>query len=346
MSFDKRSSIFLALLMAIFFSLSACSETINDKQGKTMSILQDKPVFRIKLSAFGTRYDVLLNGTPIYNEDSSKAQLDTEFPVNHYMHPERNTLGVYVYPGKPGHEINPHSRVKIELIVKTSGLNNEQTIASIDFKAGEEYLKSTIERSSPDGQFSSSNNFEADDSGDVNVHPIQERLEPEYEGSFYLEREITMPNSLPLWAFFNSDTMPNYYTVSDEEYYSARKSLFEALEVIQNALAEGTEEAIDRIMPLFEERSRETDLAFYLPEGETQNGLRSDFLESIESKSQRLAELKEDYVVLHIDPNRLMIRGLRGDDGSAIGFDDSSFGGSTSFPIRFRRQNGEWIITR
>ena len=103
-------------------------------QEKKMNILKNKPVYRLSLKAFGTKFFVQVNGMVIHEERFSGGQLSTSLPINHWMRSGPNTIGIYVLPPKPGEAINPNASVSITLMVRGKDKpDTEYSIADIAF---------------------------------------------------------------------------------------------------------------------------------------------------------------------------------------------------------------------
>ena len=313
-----------------------------------MSILFDKPLFKLRLSGYGSRYMVSLNDVAMYIAEQPDVQIDTELPVNHYMHPEKNVISIELIPDEPGDEINKNTRVLVELFVGSinPSYEKEYKVTDIVYTAGKNALENTNNASLIAGPYSFNNGFVKSDDGKINVGEIRANPLDFFEGAYSVRREIHIPNSLPLWAFFNSDKIVKFDLLPEDEYEQAKRDAYPAIQRIQEALARKNEKAIDEIMPLFEERSRETDQAFYLQEGETQKGLRDEFLYNITNKNKVLVGLDVDYVAPIVEENQLLMSFKRNENSNAIVFNDNNYNGSSSFPISFRLKDGEWIITR
>ncbi len=309
-----------------------------------MSVLDNKPIFTLNIHAYNTSYFVRLNGIAVHKEFYDDGQVTLSLPVNHWMHPKKNILGVDILPPNEGDPVNSNAQVRLELQVHTEGNpENIKSIATLVFE--EKHLKEgnpTIS-STPAGHYNSQRGFEPDERGDVFVSEITATPRAQYEGAILYERTIAIPSSLPLWAFFESDELPDYDTMSDEDYYAARDNLLIEYEKIQRALESGD---IDNIMPLFEERSQETDAAFYFEPGTTQKELRADFLDAVGHDDLKIVELVPDQVGITLEENRRLVSLTRSDEGAAIGFNFISRSGSVSYPIVLRKQDGKWIITR
>lgn len=307
-----------------------------------MSVLKKKPLFNLNLEASNARYFIFVNGVLVFKEYFSQGQISTTLPVNHWMHPSDNSIAILVMP-EHDRSVRKGAKVKIELQVGSDGVDGpSQTIATLDFK--EKYTEegSPTKDSSPEGRFDSLNGFESADAGDVWVSEVSAQEDFEYQGAVTYQRELTIPSSLPLWAFFNSDDLPDYDAMSDDDYYAARDDLYKEYKAIENAMKEGD---IESILPLFTERSRELDAAYYFEPGTTQNNLRRSMEGAARSDSHMLAELTPDIVGITPEENSKLVSLTREEETAAIGYDLKE-GGSQSYHIVFRKQDGKWIITR
>jgi len=318
------------------------STTYTYAELKEMSILQREPVFTLEVDAANTRYFIYINGVSVHKEFSNNGQLTTVLPVNHWMHPAENSVSVEIIPPSSGAPINPSARVKLGLRVHPSGeMHNAQTIATLHFDAA--YIdENPTAKSSPSGRFSSTHNFEADDSGDITVSDVVMTPMKNYGGALRFKREMIVPSSLPLWAFFESDDLPDYDAMSDEDYDTAMEDLFVMYEKVQSALARGD---IERILPMFNERNEETDKAYYLEPGTTAAGIKEDLMDSIANRELELAPLSTNDVAITRNLTRKVVSLTRRFDTSAIGYNVKG-GGSESYNLIFRKENETWILTR
>lgn len=309
-----------------------------------MSILDRQPIFELRLQSFGTSFFLEMNGISMLKEYDDFAQIETTVPVNQWVRSGRNILGLYVLPKEEGARINPSSHVNAELWVReVSGSKNEFKLASISMKGEMVTEGRSAETGTPSGSFDSHRGFMAAEEGDLIVEDTTVRDVLDYRGGLILERAITVSCPLPEWAFFNSDELPDYDSAPDDQYYLARDELFVEYMKIQDALAKGN---IDFIVSTIAERNREADTAFYLEPGTTEKKIRFSLTDAIKDNNLELAELLPDYVGIRVEDNRKLVRLVRSGDTAAIGFDFKSFPGSQSYDFIFRRENGNWIVTR
>lgn len=329
------------ILLCIALSLSA---TMSQSEETLVSILKKDPVFTLDIEAFNISVFVNVNGVAVYNEYGHTGQVSLTVPVNHYMHPETNRLGIEVTPPDEGAPFKANSYVKVDLNVHEHGnRNTKYRIATLTFEEKHIADGNPNLNSSSSGRYSSSTGFMLDPEGDVKIDEITTIPQDDYEGSFLYERKMIIPNALPLWAFFNGDDLPNYFIVSDDEYYKALDELIEQHQKIQDVLEGGDVEAI---MPFLAERNRETDAAFYLEPGTTEQGIREDLLETAADKNLQLLALEQDKLGILPEANGKIVSLHRSGMGAAIVLNLIEGQGAVRFPAYFRRENGEWILTR
>ncbi len=309
-----------------------------------MNILYGQPIFELRLQSFGTSFFLEMNGVSMLKEYEDFAQIETTLPVNQWIHSGKNVLGIYVLPEEEGARINPNSHVNAELWVREdNGSKNAFKLASISIKGEMVGEGKGVETSTPSGDFDSRKGFMAAEVGDLSVEDITVRDVPDYQGGLIFERAITVFCPNPEWAFFNSEELPDYDSMPDDQYYLARDELFAEYMKIQNALSNGN---IDSVISMITERNLEADRAFYLEPGTTERKIRFSLEDAIKDNNLELAELLPDYVGIRVEDNRKLVRLVRSGDTAAIGFDFKSFSGSQSYDFVFRRENGKWIVTR
>ena len=324
-------------LLIIILLLSGCdNRNAIDQEKFTMSILNQKPVFTIDLHGAGTRFRLYVNGVLVERLGHSEGQSTYEIPVNHWMRSGKNTLELIVYPNKKGEDIQPNSIVKALLQVRNSGEQENHTLGGLVF-SGTNYKEAALDKAYQ----RDIENFDLADGGGITVSEVTEKHDIHFEGTRAYSLTLEIPSNLPLWAFFESDEVPDLDTMSDESYEAITAEMYVILKGIQDHLEQGK---VDEVMPLFAERNRETDLAFYKEEGQTQRELHSDFTNDIPTLN--MLNLGPDSAGYESERNLKLASSLRNERDNAISGNLKSGPGNLSFPIMFRKQDGKWIITR
>ncbi len=311
-----------------------------------MNPLKNKPYFTLDINGFGATVMADVNGVNVYDGFDSQGQITTTLPVNHMMSPDDNYINLIVLPDSPGDSMNPNANFEMTLKVSTIANRADSVpIASIKFEGHHGTPDSYIKNSSPSGEFDPANNMQNASDGDVIVEEITHTELPDsvYEGGIIYARKLRIPNTLPRWAFFDSDELPSPLNVNTEEENALTSELFPMYKKIHDALKQ---KELDSIMPLFEERSREFDAAFYFDHGTTQAKLEFALSEVINNKDFTLVDLEPDMVGPYIENNRKLVSLKRDEAQCAIGFNDMVNDGSEVYDIIFRKQNGKWIISR
>ena len=323
-------------IFIITLLLQGCDNSAAIDQEKfTMSILNKKPVFTIDLHAAGTRFQLYLNGV-LVEGDPSGGQNIYEIPVNHWMRSGKNTLDLTVYPDDEGEDIQSNSVIKALLQVRNFGEQENHALGGFVFK-GATYKTAVLDKAYQRDLES----FEIVDSGGIKISELGMIEDAPFDGARKYALTLEVPSNLPLWAFFESDEVPDLDTMSDESYEAITAEMYVILKGIQDHLEQGK---VDEVMPLFAERNRETDLAFYKEEGQTQRELHSDFTNDIPTLN--MLNLGPDSAGYESERNLKLASSLRNDRDNAISGNLKSGPGNLSFPIMFRKQDGKWIITR
>jgi hypothetical protein len=325
----------IAKCIFILFTISMASGCSGENKLND-SILNKKPVFTLKIHGFGTRYRVSVNGIEVYRENSSASQVTTSIPLNHWMRSGENIIKLVVLPSKKNTPINEKSEVNAELYVHNDEMEEQQyRIGGFNFKGLGHINETALEEYRLETEL-----FTHDDEGELITHEVSIAKDTILAGSYEYEQKFTIPNNLPLWAFFNSEAVPNNPDLSDDEYWEVSAELRDHLKIIQDKILAGD---IDDVMPLFEERNNELDKAFYYPSGVMEAKLRDSFETDIPELD--MLEL-EGRNVSYANENNLKLASVYRNRKAAIvgNFKDSQ--GSIKFPIMFRQQDGKWIITR
>ena len=319
----------IIVLLSILFGCSGETKL-------TDSILNKKPVFKLLIHSVGTRYDVLLNGVMIYDDASGNGQITTSLPINHWMRSGENSLELVVYPDDEGIPINVKSEVNAEIYVYNDDVEEQQyRIGGFNFKglghiSDEKLLGYRLD----------SETFKYDDEGEIIALDVDISEDTFFEGVIEYKQIFTIPNNLPLWAFFESDDVPNDPDLSEEEYWALSAELRDHLKMIQDKLIAGE---VDEIMPLFEERNNELDKAFYYSSGVMQAKLKDAFETDIPQLDMLALEGR---YVSYVNEKNLKLASVYRNRKPAISGNYKEGTGSLKFPIMFRKQDGKWIITR
>jgi hypothetical protein len=326
---NTTKSLTIIILLSILFGCSGDTKLTN-------SILNKKPVFKLMIHSVGTRYDVLLNGVMIYDDATGNGQITTSLPINHWMRSGENSLKLVIYPDDEGIPINEKSEVNAEIYVHNDEMEEQQyLIGGFNFKGLGHIPEYDLLEYRLETEL-----FKHDAEGEVIAQNVEIAEDTFFEGVVEYKQILTIPNNLPLWAFFNSDDVPNDPDLSEEEYWTLSAELRDHLKMIQDKLIAGE---VDDVMPLFEERNNELDKAFYYSSGVMQAKLKDAFETDIPQLD--MLELEGRYVS-YVNEKNLKLASVYRSRKPAISGNYKEGTGSLKFPIMFRKQDGKWIITR
>jgi len=329
------TAIFITLISLVIWALNSEKE-----QGNEMSLLQRQPVFSLKIEGFGSLYFITVNGVTVFRQYRSGADVNTTLPINHYMRSGDNEIRISTWSGNDN-PITPHARVKVNLMVNDfSTPDDSYVVTNIDYHNNVPVNESAIKNSTATGRFDSVQGFIADENGDVIVDAVIESID---DNVFEFVRNVTISSSLPLWAFFNSDELPDYHEMTDNYYYKTMDILFPYYQRLQDAI---DNKDIDALMPMFAERNRELDAAFYNEPGALEQRLKEALLDAATDDTATLVELAPKYLNFLVQENNQLVSLSRRQAGPAVSLDYNERNGSYSFDMIFRKQDGEWILTR
>ncbi len=329
----------ITILMCLLIGVTG----MKKNEGKLMmNILQDKPVFELKLEGFGSQYVIYINGVNIYVQYNSEGQINTTLPINHWMRSGKNNISIITWSDDEGAPISPHARINIQLLVSSHNKpDKEYSITSINFQNKSQH---SIIESSPPGKYNSLKAFEADKQGDIEVFDVITKKRSDLnQSAVEFSRDINILSSLPLWSFFNSDELPDYDSMNDANYYKNMDLLLIEYLKVQSALEN---KKTDDILHLFSERNKELDLAFYNPPGTLEKQIKEALMEAANNSEAELITLTKEYVSLSIRENKKLISLTRNGQKAAIAFNYKNGMGSFSFDLIFRMKDGKWILTR
>ncbi|MEY4575387.1 MAG: hypothetical protein RL701_90 [Pseudomonadota bacterium] len=315
-------------------------------------MLSRKPYLTVKIEAERVGFEVFVNGGFVATDLSAMANSEV-WPINQLLRSGKNQLALLVYPQQlvPNGPLTyqPGAKVTVTVFVSESGVANapEYEIATLCFDGASAGTNQVSARSSPAGDLNSLQAFAPVRHGDVTVGPAQLQ-QVDFDHKQLLTRELTLPLPFPEWAFLRSDRMVPTFELGEKGVLQHHAEVLPAYEAIWKAL---NARDLDKLLPLFEERSREIDLATYKAVGTTQAELRHDFEETLGDSTRSLAPLlheRSPYWSYEVGPMGTMVRlstGVHG--GGIIRFPKTGDRKSrTTFPISFRKQGAEFIVSR
>ena len=334
-------------------------------------MLQGKPFFSIRADISGCRYEVRINDVPVISDDNGYP-VTVNFPVNEYIANGENELSVYLMPlvediyEETTTELTKECKGFVALQVRQSGTpdRENQEISRIQFN-GPNDNPAMLAGTTPESKLDSTAGFKVDAGGDVSVAQVKSMVwdfknevvpelnYPKYlnwpqrnripiEKGAVISQTVSLKSGLPDWAWLQSEQFVENESVRTELY---QEYLSLQAQLLSDKLSE------DALYPHFSERTKELALAYYvteksmLPDGILKCALDKKIYE-IYRIEQPIEKEKESFF-LAVQGNGRLAAILNWDGSHRLIFNEvAEDGGSTTFPITFRKENGKWIITR
>ncbi len=334
----------LTIFTLFLITLTACTS----ESKYNMNI--EKPNYYIKLHMQDCVRIVTVNGFEIerdFSADSSAA----EIPINHLIKNGDNYFELMV-PGQDyiEEEWSSDSNCAVEVRVSgtVSGEHIDYKVADIDFSADYSAPSTSLTKNSMISgayQFNNGKTVLADHAQDSVVSDIKSL--PNYveglDGVF--QRSFIANVPFPQWAFFDGDKLfDGYHPIdSEDDYDKAEAVVWPKVEELWD-LFEAKE--LDKILPLFEFRSKEYDQAFYREPGSTLDQLKNSLENVYDSKYPLNRKENENMQMLVSFSNNLVTIVNAATYNGTVMFYDYESNSNTFYTVYWMQKDGEWIIAR
>jgi hypothetical protein len=288
-----------------------------------------KPYLTLKVEADYVPYEVFVNGGFVIT-DLSGWSGEQSSAINPWLRAGSNEISVLLYPwhneDQPA-SFDPQAHLSLRVTMRdlAESASPQIEVLRIDWNGAK--LNAVA------------------DAADA-LGPLQaERVDSDEK--LLLTQAMRMRLPFPEWAFFGSETAAPTYTLSEQEIEPHYQKLLAAYENIWQLLEA---KQIERLMPLFAERSREIDLALFHPEGTTQAKLRESLERAVHDETRSLAPIRpaEGAWKYDVGPSGRLQRLSDGAQSSAIiRFPEKQDPlASIGYGIAFRKQGDDFIVAR
>jgi hypothetical protein len=313
------------------------------------SMLTKKPYFTYRIETKGALYESKINGIVLEKGTRGNA-LNFEQPVNQYMRTGKNRIGFQLYTRTP--EDFDQAKITVSLYVNQDGASESEKklISQVTFKASdfaqEKNPQQAIQASMPAIRLDSTNEFLANDDGDVIVHAPQIKPSKVRPYAYHIYQDIELETPFPLWGFFEADKLefPDAWSdfVKNADHYreNVTTPLYGEYEKLIDVLKT---KDFDKILPLFAERNKEYDIALYYPEGTYNQMLEKSLQDDFNDKNSNLKLSEQKNAPPSVSDNKELIR--LGTSG-IIYFENAEHTWYSKYPIWFYKKDGKWIISR
>ena len=311
----------------------------------TMQIIE--PEYYVKLDMHSCPRTVIVNGVIIEDNPDGYSSA-SELPINHWIRNGENTLELFLLSDQDmEEEVNETSKCNISVWVK--GIKGDEVInhkiADIIYKPNlkidqNERYKSSIESGSY--KVNGENPTPVDSNSDITIGEIKTGDDYYEDGGITITRSFTASVSFPEWAFFSAETIP-FYPYSEEKYKKLKENMWPMMVELWD-MFENKE--IDKILPLFESRSKELDIAYYRSPGYSIKSFETD-LRNIYKSGYPLNRKESDHMQLLVNYNEKLITIVNAANATgSIMFYDKESDSNMFFDVVWMKKNNQWIIAR
>ena len=186
---------------------------VQSAWGNETTVLQGNVRFKLNIQGHGVKYFVSVNDILVFKQFNNNTQDNLELPINHWMHPEQSQFKVWGGDAK-GNKFPAGASVKLTLIVEDRDSGASYKLPILELNGGEVYDHKELNGVLKSGRYHlTANNKIEFGKGEIELKSV---IKDEYSSkdTFIYSRQISAPNQLQLWAFFNSDPLPDYRSCS------------------------------------------------------------------------------------------------------------------------------------
>lgn len=295
-----------------------------------------KPYLTLSVDADYVPYEVFVNGGFISTDLTGWTGSET-WPINPWLRSGSNQLALLLYPWHAEADKAPsfdaQARVTLRLSLRDLAQPDAEAIELLTLQL-------------------TGANIERPELSSTNAHPDftpgklhSERVD--FDGKLLLSVDFDVRLPFPEWAFLRSEPSAPAYTLSEDQISPHYERLLSAYENIWQLMQD---KALDQLLPLFAERSREIDLAMYRDEGSTQAKLRDSLAQALHDDTRTLAPIRPEEGAWKYDvgPSGKLLRLSDGAQSSAIiRFPEKADPrASIGYNIAFRQQGDALIVAR
>ena len=331
----------ITLLTTLLTTLTACTSE------KRMNI--EQPNYYIKLNMQGCQRIVTVNGFEVESDFEGYSSAD-EIPINHLIKNGENYFELMVPDQETVEEWPADSACTVE--VRVSGKVKSDLV---DYKVAD--IVFTADYTAPSTNFTKnsmvSGSYEfingktmlTEDALDSSIQDIKNM--PIYEAGMdgVFQRGFIARVPFPQWAFFEGETLfDGYHPLQSDEQYDTAKAVIWPKVIELWDLFEAKD--LDKILSLFEFRSKEYDQAFYREPGNTLAQLKNS-LENVYASKYPLNRKDNSKMQMVVSfANNLVTIVNAGTYNGTVMFYDHETDSNTFYDVYWMQKDGEWIIAR
>jgi hypothetical protein len=254
----------------VFPILAAPSPPPAPNAAERLPMIPGQPLFNLGLDIDNCPYILYLNGGLVSANMEGTAQEDQ--PINHWLLSGTNEIELHMYQQEDGSD---QCDAKVRLTLKDEGHDKdpEATGFTLAYSAAAAASGDATRGSSPVGMFDSRNGFRPSDHGDLKVGPTKlANISGSGTKIRVLSRSFDLHLWFPRWAFFGGDKLRTYWEFANaDENKPTYREILGAYRKVWSLLEKRD---VNGFLDACEERSRETDAAYYKRPGKTRELLR------------------------------------------------------------------------
>ena len=332
----------VTLLITLLTTLTACTSE------KKMNI--EQPNYYIKLNMQGCRRIVAVNGFEVESDFDGHSSA-AEIPINHLIKNGENYFELMLASQETIEEDwsdDSSCAVEVRVSGSVSGEPVDYKVSDIVFSADYSAPSSNLTKNSMvTGNYSFTNGKTAltEKALDSVIENI--RVLPAYEEGIegVFQRSFVANVAFPQWAFFQGDKLfGGYHPAKTEEQYDKAEAAIWPKVIELWDLFEAKD--LDKILPLFEFRSKEYDQAFYREPGNTLAQLKNS-LENVYASDYPIDRVDNGQMQMVVSfANNLVTIVNAGTYNGTVMFYDHETDSHNFYNVYWMQKDGEWIIAR
>ena len=334
------------VILIMLLVLTACTESkVKEEKGenKMEQTMQERPYYMIEAEGGNSGIDIYLNGVSVYHDYSAGSYGGQTF-VNDFVKDGLNELRIELMGRqKENYVLDPKTRCKVSFVKNVRG--KKSVISTIVYDQVEkERSKGTRE----EGFYDSNRSYEHSNKGDTLISSLEIKPYNSFGKlmGIAIEQNVTIEEkAFPLWKFLSSEDITDKalkYMSTDKRKAFRESEKGQALYKVYGELHDALKRKdVDFVIKLMKERNEELDLAYFKTKGSTEKEMREDLEEMVNNDKFELLDYVPSKHYTYMDESlklmyiKTLIYNRKAPDE-----------GSIKYPMIFRYEHGEWILTR
>ena len=340
--YQSQAEAYFILLLVSITQLMGCTQTSTP-----MNI--EEPSYYLQLDTKLCPHVITVNGIQITAEYEGSAD-NSRFPINPYIRNGQNQFELQLPPEDELKQfLSKDSLCSATIGVKGYYKGNEVdfVVANIVFTPNsEEKYEERHTKSIQAGNYRFEESGQSTlnpDAADASIGEITKSEDYFEDGDWFcLQRTFTANVDFPEWAFFSAEKIFTY-PMDDDKYDSMAAQVWPLVLELWDLFEK---KDLDQILPLFEFRSKEYDLAFYRPEGETLKLLKES-IQSNYNEDYPILRQDKDYMQMYVAFNeRLVSMKNAGSGNGTVMFYYQEADMNIFYDVYWMKIDGKWVIGR